>query len=79
MEWEEAKALRRMEVTGRDRDDYGRAKAAYFVASAMAKLNNFDISKLLPIQHEKPSQTPEELLVALEAFSQSWQPKASAP
>jgi hypothetical protein len=44
----------------------------------MAKLpSDFDLTKLLPIQHKLPEQTAEDQYAALMAFSQQWQPKAS--
>jgi hypothetical protein len=72
------KALSRLEVIGPDRQDYGLAKAAFFIASASAKMpSDFDLTKLLPIQNKPPEQTIEDQYAALMAFSQQWQPKAS--
>lgn len=48
-EYEEAKALSRLEHMGPYRADWGRAKAAYFTASAMAEIRkDFPLSALLP-------------------------------
>jgi hypothetical protein len=77
-EWEEIKALSRLEVIGPDRHDYGLAKVGFFIASASAKMpSDFDLTTLLPNKTKPPEQTIEDQYNALLAFSQQWQPKAS--